>query len=421
MTAKMANATLSGSEVPAPRQWGLRMSDVHAVLGINVVLIGAMWLRHGGLSAVTGVGGALTAAGQLTGLYGTFASLVALLLMARTPWLEQILGTSGLVDWHRWAGIATVGLLAAHTLLITLGYAATTKNGVWAQFWDFLTTYPDVLMATVGLALLIAAGATSARAARRRLRYETWYFIHLYAYIGIALGFAHQLAVGTDFVTDPVARAYWVALYLLVVTCIVVFRVAAPIAAASRYRLRVSEVVPEGDGVVSISIGGRHLERLAVSAGQFFVWRFLTRDGWWRAHPFSLSAEPDGQRLRITVGAVGDYTTRLQSLRPGVRRNGRGAIRHSHRSPPDAATGLADRRRSRHHAPSGAARRDDRGTRGHCPAVPGIRLEPRVVPRRARRASRLAQGLGSIPRRAARQRRTSQRPLGGPRPSTRCS
>jgi predicted ferric reductase len=319
MTGTMAKATPSGSEVPAPRQWGLRMSDIHAVLGINLVLIGAMWLRHGGLSAVTDVGGALTAAGQLTGLYGTFASLFALLLMARTPWLEQILGTSGLVNWHRWAGIATVGLLAAHTLFITLGYAATTRNGVWAQFWDFLTTYPDVLMATVGLALLVAAGVTSARAARRRLRYETWYFIHLYAYIGIALGFAHQLAVGTDFVTDPVARAYWVALYLLVAACIVVFRVAAPIAASSRYRLRVAEVVPEADGVVSISIRGRHLERLAVSAGQFFVWRFLTRDGWWRGHPFSLSAEPDGRRLRITVDAVGDYTTRLQSLRPGVR------------------------------------------------------------------------------------------------------
>ena len=319
MTTEAANVTVRESVPPAPRQWGLRTRDVEAVLAVNLLLITAMWVRHGGIASVSDSGGALTAAGQLTGLYGTFASLVALALMARMPWLEQLVGAAHLADWHRWAGVATVSLLVAHTGLITLGYAASTNSGIWAQFWDFLTTYPDVLMATVGLALLVAVGVTSARAARRRLPYETWYVIHLYAYLGIALGFAHQLAVGTDFVSDPVARGYWIVLYVGTAAVILVFRVAVPLAAANRYQLRVASVVPDADGVVSISIAGRHLDRLAVSAGQFFLWRFLTRDGWWRAHPFSLSAEPDGRRLRITVEAVGDYTSLLQRVRPGTR------------------------------------------------------------------------------------------------------
>ena len=119
--------------------------------------------------------------------------------------------------------------------------------------------------------------------------------------------------------SDAIARAYWVGLYLIVAVCLVGFRLAGPLAAANRHRLRVAKVVPEADGVVSISMEGRQLDRLAVSAGQYFLWRFLTRDGWWRAHPFSLSAEPDGQRLRITVEAVGDYTSLLQHVRPGVR------------------------------------------------------------------------------------------------------
>ena len=42
---------------------------------------------------------------------------------------------------------------------------------------------------------------SSLRAARRRLSYETWFGLHLYAYLGIALAFAHQLAVGADFAT----------------------------------------------------------------------------------------------------------------------------------------------------------------------------------------------------------------------------
>ena len=61
------------------------------------------------------------------------------------------------------------------------------------------------------------------------------------------------------------------------------------------------------------------LERLRARAGQFFTWRFLTRDRWWEAHPFSLSAAPDGRRLRITVKGVGDYTARLRAIPPGTR------------------------------------------------------------------------------------------------------
>jgi predicted ferric reductase len=49
------------------------------------------------------------------------------------------------------------------------------------------------------------------------------------------------------------------------------------------------------------------------------MWRFLTRRHWWEAHPFSLSAAPDGGRLRITVKGLGDYSTSLREVAPGTR------------------------------------------------------------------------------------------------------
>jgi predicted ferric reductase len=160
---------------------------------------------------------------------------------------------------------------------------------------------------------------TSIAIARRRLRYETWYYVHLYAYLGVALAFSHQLATGTDFVGEPAARAYWYALYLLTLVALVVFRLALPLAHAARHRLRVLRVIEEAPGVVSIEIGGVRLDRMKARAGQFFTWRFLTRDHWWEAHPFSLSAAPDGQRLRITVKGLGDYTRGLRAIPPGTR------------------------------------------------------------------------------------------------------
>jgi predicted ferric reductase len=291
---------------------------VEMFVAVNAVLIVGMWVRHGGISAASGAGGIATAAGQLTGLLGTYAVLLQLLFMGRLPWLEHYVGLDRLAIWHRWNGILAVNLLVAHTLLITIGYAASNHATLWSQTRDFVANYADVLMAFVALGILIAVGVTSARAARRRLRRETWYFIHLYAYLAVALGFAHQLAVGNDFVTDPIARAWWVALYLTVTAILVRWRLVKPWRFNARHRLKVKNVVREAPGVVTINLTGRHLGAIGAQAGQFFLWRFLTREGWWKTHPFSLSAAPTAKRLRITVKDLGDTTHELQSIRSGT-------------------------------------------------------------------------------------------------------
>jgi predicted ferric reductase len=172
-------------------------------------------------------------------------------------------------------------------------------------------------LASAGLFAMVAV--SSVRAARRRLSYETWYGLHLYAYLAIALGFLHQLFVGADFIHDPVAVGYWVALYAVTVALVLVFRIGQPIWLSARHRLRVSNIVTEAPGVISIYLSGRNLDRLAVRSGQYFVWRFLTRDGWWRGHPFSISSAPNGSWLRITIKELGDWSKALQHVSIGTR------------------------------------------------------------------------------------------------------
>jgi len=100
---------------------------------------------------------------------------------------------------------------------------------------------------------------------------------------------------------------------------ILVFRIGQPIWLSVRHRVRVSHVVTEAPGVISIYMTGRDLDRLAVRSGQYFVWRFLTRDGWWRAHPFSISSAPNGTWLRITIKELGDWSKALQGVSIGTR------------------------------------------------------------------------------------------------------
>jgi ferredoxin-NADP reductase len=81
----------------------------------------------------------------------------------------------------------------------------------------------------------------------------------------------------------------------------------------------VSHVVAEGPGLTSVYLRGRWLQRLPVRAGQFFHWRFLDGRGWSRANPYSLSATPTGDLLRITVKDLGDGSSRIATLKPGTR------------------------------------------------------------------------------------------------------
>jgi len=292
---------------------------VAVVVGINALVIAGMWLRHGGIANAQGPGAVATATGQLTGLFGAYAVLIELLLMSRIGWIERYLGLDRMAVWHRWNGFAAVWLLVAHTVFITLGYAASNRASFLGQTGDFIRHYPDVLMAYFALGMFIAIAATSVRLARRELRRETWHLVHLYAYLAVALGFAHQLAVGSDFVTDRAARVYWIALYVVVAAALIGWRAVRPIALNLEHRLRVESVVPEAPGVVSIHVSGRRLDRLGAQPGQFFLWRFLTKDGWYKAHPFSLSAPPTRDSMRFTVKNLGDETARMQQVRPGTR------------------------------------------------------------------------------------------------------
>jgi predicted ferric reductase len=294
--------------------WGL------ALLGAgNVMVIVALWWHGGGIGDVQDGASLLTSLGRLTGLLGAYTSLVALLLLARIPLLDRAAGFGRLAAWHRWAGHATLWLLLAHTVLITLGYAGAERVSVWTQTGWLIERFPGLITAFAGMALLVVVAVGSIVIVRRRLRYETWYFVHLYAYLAIVLAFSHQLATGTDLVGDALARGYWYTLYGVTLGALAVFRLGVPAWRVLRHRLRVERVVPVAPGVVSVEVSGRSLDALRARPGQFFTWRFLTRDRWFQAHPFSLSAAPDGRALRITVKDVGDFTAGLGTLHPGTR------------------------------------------------------------------------------------------------------
>ncbi|MFI6789949.1 ferric reductase-like transmembrane domain-containing protein [Nonomuraea sp. NPDC050383] len=317
MTTAYAPTRVSGPPAPAPRSAAIvRPEPLLALIGLGAVAVVALWWRD--TPYVAGADGWLTNAARITGLLAGYAMAVLIGLMARVPALEHGVGTDRLTRWHALGGRYVVGLAAAHVLTVVWGYSLADRIGVVDETVTMVLTFPDMLKATVAVLLLLGTGIVSARAARRRLRYETWYHLHFYTYLAAFLAFGHQLGTGAEFTGDPVARVAWYALYLGVAALVIWYRFLAPVRLSLRHRLRVAEVVREAPDVVSIHVTGRDLGRLRAEPGQFFRWRFLTRELWWSANPYSLSAAPGGT-LRITVKALGDHSAALTALRPGTR------------------------------------------------------------------------------------------------------
>lgn len=288
-----------------------------AGLGFGAVLAAVITGESPGSLAAPG--GLLIAAGRFAGLTGTYLMLIMVVLVARLPWLELAVGQDRLVRWHRRTSPWALGLIAVHVVLITLGYAAAAKSGLPRELWALLSSYPDMLAAAVGFALIVTAGVTSYRRVRSRMRYETWWVVHLYLYLGLALAFTHQIVTGVAFITHPLVRALWMLIWIATAGVVVVYRIGQPILLSARHRLRIVEVRDEAPDVVSVICHGRRLNELAVSGGQFFHWRFLTPGLWWQSHPYSLSALPSPPFLRVTVKGLGDSSRAIARLHPGTR------------------------------------------------------------------------------------------------------
>ena len=302
---------------PLPRSWPIRTSDIVAVLVGTGLLVVGMWVRHGGLEPFATAPGLATGLGQVTAIVGTYLALAQIVLMARVPFIDHVVGSDRLMAWHRWLGRGTVTLLVAHLIFTTLGWSMASGAGVIDEFLAMNGNW-DILIATIGLGLLVMVALTSMAAIRRRVAYETWYGLHLYAYLGIALAFVHQITLGGDLVSDPLALWFWVGLYIVTFGLLIWYRVLTPIRISARHRLRVVAVVPEARNVVSVFLAGRDLDQLPVRAGQFFHVRFLRGGGWWRPHPFSVSAAPNGEYLRLTIKDLGDDSHQMLSLPVGT-------------------------------------------------------------------------------------------------------
>src|ERR1039458_6760957 len=90
VTGSVTAATRRSLRVP--RTWGLRPGDAGLLVFGNAALIIGMWVRHGQFPNLAHPAAVLIAAGQIAALLGAYCALVQVVLMSRSPWLDQLFG-----------------------------------------------------------------------------------------------------------------------------------------------------------------------------------------------------------------------------------------------------------------------------------------------------------------------------------------
>ncbi|MFE5894988.1 ferric reductase-like transmembrane domain-containing protein [Streptomyces sp. NPDC056462] len=297
---------------------------------VNVVIVEALFV-----SAGSGKNEVLTVA-KFFGLHAALLMLFQLLLVARLPWLDRRIGMDRLTVWHRWVGFTLLWTVLTHATLVVLGYA-TLDDASMGKTFVALSGVPASLLGMLAAAIIVMIAVISTRGLRRRLQYEVWHGLHLLLYVALGLAFVHQLQETTTFTSSAFATAYWWILWLFAFGALLTGRLAVPLWRNAYHQFRVAAVVPESDNVVSVYVTGRHLDKLPARAGQFCIWRFPGHNHWWLANPFSLSAAPGGQGLRLTAKAAGSASAGLRDVPVGSRafvEGPYGAFTSLHRSRP---------------------------------------------------------------------------------------
>jgi predicted ferric reductase len=302
---------------PGPRLSFDTDAQVYTLVAVGAAVVLGVWWR--GVASVSGLAEWLTHYGRITGLLAGYLLAMVIISMARVPMLERRLGSDRTARIHAQFGRYSLILIICHVVLISLGYAAHEGTTGINQLISVITGFPEMVNALIGTCLLLSVGFVSAAAIRSRMRYEVWHGLHLLTYVGAYLAFWHQVVIGTEFENNPVAATLWHGLYLTAAVLVLWFRVLTPIRLNLRHRFRVVGVVRESADIVSVMINGRCLDRLNAQAGQFFRWRFLAEGLWYTANPYSLSAVPHDNLMRITVRTVGTHSRKLNTLRKGTR------------------------------------------------------------------------------------------------------
>lgn len=291
-----------------------------ATILVLVLAYGVLWLVARPPGIPTG-----SYVGQFLGAESVVLLSVALVLISMLPAVEVWFdGIDRAAVWHRRVAITGLVLLLPHILLSTGDGGSGQLLGVVGLVglialvvWAVLPRWRSVVPRPVRGMIARAHGLSGVGAVRWVLGgYERWRALHRTTGLFVAAGFAHALLDGTPFHGSALLRWTLVAVGG-VGLAFYVYRELLSRFFLSLHDYQVAAVREVDRGLLEISLRPRG-RPMRFSPGQFAMIYLEAKDGWHR-HPFTIASAPHEGVVRVTVKALGDYTSRLSEIvQPGM-------------------------------------------------------------------------------------------------------
>lgn len=223
------------------------------------------------------------------------------------------IGIDRLFRAHGICGFTMTIALIAHSATSLLAWS---EDVGFSDGWRDLTGRQSYMaLAVVAAVFIFLVALSSLRSVRRDMDYETWYYIHLLAYVAIAFALPHSLRLGNDFAATPWAYWFWIGLHVVTALVLVVSRWGRALK-ATLSPWKIVDRQPLSGNTTEIILESPN--SLSVKAGQFAFFRPFARGLWWKSHPFSFSLF-DNRQAHITVKNRGDSSGDISQLKVGTK------------------------------------------------------------------------------------------------------
>jgi predicted ferric reductase len=266
--------------------------------------------------------------GQLIGAESILLLSIGLVLISTLPWIEVWFdGIDRAAIWHRRVAITGLVLLVPHVLMAKNPKGGTALGGPLAvvgalgmiglALWAILPRWQSVVPTPLRGLVVAARDAPLVSDVRRLFGgYERWRALHRTTGLFVAAGFVHGILDGSPFHHSALLRWSYVAIGGIGLAFYLYRELLAHLF-LSLHDYQVTALGEVEPGLVEITLRprGRPMEFVP---GQFAMIYLEGKDGWHR-HPFTIVSAPQEGAIRVTVKALGDYTSRLPELiEPGM-------------------------------------------------------------------------------------------------------
>jgi len=268
-----------------------------------IVPLNPRWINF---SAVT------TSLGQLAGIIGLTLFAINLLFSARAKiWDDFFYGLNNLYVWHARIGALAFSLLLFHPLLLVVKYVSVSLMSAVGFFLPS-QGWPTFLGVIALSGMIIVLSITF----YVFWKYQNWKLSHKFMVAVFVFAWLHAALIPSDISRDMFLRYYLLGLGLGG------FLAGAYQALLSRiwnrhYIYDLAGLRRLNEQTIELELAPRK-RRLVFSPGQFIFIRFFGNDIRSESHPFSLTSNPGEKNLSLAVKSLGDFTSELQKIKPGM-------------------------------------------------------------------------------------------------------